>query len=184
MWGLVLSLLTKGWVSIAEIFAGPALTIVFKYWKWFLIGASVLLNFGLAYEWRHVAVELKAEKAAHTKDINDFKNAQAQADSAARAEAAKLKKEGQDAAAKADKDYTTLLSQYRASIVRYGASQSGSKAGGDSQLQSAQSTNGSSESSQFPTEVTISGDDASVCAENTARLQVAHDWALKLNGAN
>lgn len=189
MWSLAISvvfgLLSKFGVSIAEIFGGPIIGIILgnlqKYWKYVILGLSVLLNFGLAWGWSSSHQALTKEKAAHQLDINNFKSAQALANKNAQAEALSLKKAGQDAASKADKSYSTLLSRYHSSLLRYGANQSGSGKAGNSELQSTQSGTGPSSSTDLPPTITITGSDAQICAVNTARLQSVHDWAVELN---
>lgn len=188
MWSLVinvvLGLVPKFGMTIAEIFGGPIFGIIIanfqKYWKYVILLLSVLLNFGLAWGWSSSHTALVKEKTAHQQDITNFKNAQAQATADAKKQAASLKKEGQDAATKADKSYTSLLSQYHASLLRYSANQSAASSAGNSELQPAQSGNGLSSSTDLPATLTITGMDAELCAVNTARLQAVHDWAIEL----
>ena len=157
---------------------------VIKYWQYYLIatlGALLLLSY---HQWQADASSLKIEKAAHVADITAFKTAQAQALVKAQAEKKALIIVSEAKANAADQNYTTLYSQYRVSLLRYKASGSTPSRPSSSEYgDTTQSSDGPSSSTVIPqpTEVmTISLDDANICAINTARLQTAHDWAIKL----
>lgn len=151
-----------------------------KYWYIWLIGLMLVSNSFTGWELKHTRDNLKAEVAAHIKDINDFKTAQAKANEDAKQIQDTLIKRSQDDATKADSNYNHLLAQYRASLVRFNASQSGSKQAGDSQFPSAQNGNGPGADTNLSKGLMISMDDAQICAVNTARLQSVHDWAISL----
>lgn len=183
----ILSVLGKGVGLISGINFGaivPALQSVgqniLKYWQYWLIALLLGVNGFTGYELKHTQDKLKLEVAAHVKDITDFKTAQAQADQNVVATKAALTKESQADADQADANYSSLLSKYRSSLLRFSANQSGTGASSGGQLSTAQGGDGPSASTDLPKSITISGDDAGVCAVNTARLQAVHDWAVNL----
>lgn len=141
-----------------------------------LVALSLVLIFGLG--WCNSTSKLQTEKASHIQDIQTFKNAQKLADDNANKIRKDLEQKAKDESEKADKSYSGLLSQYHTSLLRYKANQSGSVRPGDSKLSTTESFDRPGESPDFS--IKISVDDANVCAENTARLQLAHDWAVSL----
>lgn len=107
-----------------------------------------------------------------------YKQAQAEYTAKALAEKARLETENEERSKKADASYRELLGQYNASIVRYQTSQREISRYYTSTLnQAAASPAGPSQSTDV---LTIPLEDAKICAENTARLSAAHDWALTL----
>jgi hypothetical protein len=153
---------------------------IIKYWYYWAVGALVALNVFTGYELKHAKDALTKEVAAHVKDIQDFKTAQATANSNALTIQTNLAKESKASANQADADYSSLLSKYRSNLLRFEASKGGAGQPGDNQLPTAQGSDGPSTSSQFPQGLTISGADADICTVNTARLQAVHDWATNL----
>lgn len=153
---------------------------IIKYWQYWLIALLFAANLFTGYELKHTRDKLTAEVSAHVKDINDFKTAQAEADKNAQTLKDTLIKESKANADQADSNYDTLLTKYRSSLLRFSSSQSHPGAGGDNQLPTAQGGNGPGAGSEFPKSITISGDDAGICAVNTARLVAVHDWAVGL----
>lgn len=119
----------------------------------------------------------KADKAAYEK---------AQADAEVLWMKAIKKKEDEyaDKAKKADAAYGELASKYADAVRVYAAAQSKARA------TSAASASGSPTSDYRPgedteflevREVVVPVGDLMICAENTARLVIARDWALGLN---
>lgn len=156
-------------------------------WPIWLVGVLIASNLFFVWEWRHTDAALIKERASHAADIASFKQAQATADAKAQSERATLLKESKANADQADAHYSTLASQYHASLVRYAGHQSGTKQSGNNQLSTSGGSNGSSSSSDLPTAVgdlpptiTITSGDAQICAVNTARLSAVHDWAVAL----
>jgi hypothetical protein len=192
MWALLLSFATKIpmlFTPLAPLFAGFNIAAFFgglwsnikKYWREWLIGLFVFTQLGTAFGWYHEHGLLAREKASHVKDINDFKTAQVLATAQANAEKSVLQKESKANADQADAKYTGLLAQYRANLLRYSASQSGTSTTHYSQLPTTQSGNGPSTGTDVSTStstIQITIDDAQICAVNTARLQAVHDWAI------
>lgn len=200
MWGLLLSLVGR----FGSLLAGPisqfitginfgqllstlagfgatVLTSVKKYWKIYLLVFLVGLNFFTAYEWHKDHTALKTEKASHQADISSYKKAQADAQAKVTAEKEQLKVQSKEKADEADKNYSSLLDKYRANLLRYETHQGFSgKSSGSELSESTESGDGPGENSDVPATVTITGSDAQICAENTARLQSVHDWAIHL----
>lgn len=164
------------WELLLSKFLDIATSSLKKYWKLYFVGGLVALNLITAWGWEHEHKSLVQERANHQLDINHFKDAQREADTNAKALAQKLKDEGKAKANEADKKYSNLLAQYRASVLRYKANQSSASSSGNSEFQSAPSSNGPSSSSS----ILITIEDANICAVNTARLQAVHDWTVDL----
>lgn len=181
----MLAALASLWALVSGFNFGPIILFfqtlgssIIKNWKAWLIGLLLLSNVGAAYEWSHTNDLLSKEKAAHAADIATFKKAQADANLAAQKEKVTLQKESKANADQADANYATLLTQYRANLLRYSANQSVAGPAIDHQLSSTQGGNGPGAGSQLPSTLIISSDDAQICATNTARLQAVHEWAL------
>lgn len=179
------NLLTKG-IGLVSNFGTIIPTLqtiganIIKYWQYWLIAVLLVFNALTGYELNHTRNSLKTEVAAHARDITDFKNAQAEADKQAAAVKAALTKESKADADKADASYSILLARYRGSLLRFSSGQGGSGSSSDSQFPTTQGGDGPSSGAQLPKSITISGDDAGICAVNTARLQAVHDWATSL----
>jgi hypothetical protein len=153
---------------------------IIHYWYVWLIVILLSSNGFTYWRWQVNHTQLIKEVAAFNAQAASFKAAQAAATSQANAERALLQKESKADADQADANYATLLSQYNANLLRYRAGQSGTQQSGNNQLPAPQGSDGPSTGPQLPTEITISGSDAEICAFNTARLQAVHDWAVTL----
>lgn len=169
MWG---SLLLK---YITGSLFSDILNNVQKYWKFFAIIALIGLQAYIVHSWYDTNIDLVKEKISHQQDIKDFKNAQDLAATLAKTEVGQLKKENDSAVQKANQDYSNLLVQYRSSVLRYSSKSPTSEPSGG-QLSTPQGSDGPSTSPS----ISITIDDANICAENTARIQVVHDWATNL----
>lgn len=148
-------------------------------WKTWLIGVLVLLQLGTGYGFYHEHQKYLIEVAAHKADNAKFIAAQQAANRQEQAVKNQLQTESKAAKNEADSNYSTLLAKYKLSLLRYAAGKSNSSSTGNNQLSAAQSADGPGESSELPQQITITGSDAEICAENTARLQAAHDWAIQ-----
>ena len=123
--------------------------------------------------------QVDTEKALRKADQESYKAAQAKAEANALMAKAKQEKIDRDNAEKADASYRALLSKYNASLVHFAQSQRAtSYANMSGQAKSPEVFNRPSADTFIPQTVNITFDDAQVCAENTARLQAAHDWAV------
>lgn len=169
MWIVILNLLrgAVGWLSKLPVYV----------WIIAILAVSNLVSFS---QWQHNAKMFTQEKASHTLDIKNFKDAQAKADADAKAMAQALIKESKANAREADANYTILLSKYNASLLRYHTSQSHSSQANSYQPPSPQGGDRPSGGPQLSEAITITLDDAQICAVNTARLQAVHDWAVAL----
>ena len=127
--------------------------------------------------WADSHKTLVKERAEHAVVVQQFKDAQQEANRKAEAKRVELEKKAKDDATKADKRYNTLLTEYRSNLLRYKTSQSVASRSDHSQLPAPEGGNRSGSNTDV---LTISLDDAEVCAINTARLQIVHDWATEL----
>lgn len=158
-------------------FLAILLQVKWYYWVIGALAASTLIaNLG----WTHTSKALKQERTIHAQDIANFKTAQTLANQMAEVQRTQLIQESKVNAAKADASYATLLTQYRASLVRYRANIGSGSQANHNQLSTPQGGNGPSTSPQLLESITISLPDADICAVNTARLQAVHDWATSL----
>lgn len=148
-----------------------------KFWYVPVIGLLLTTNMITNTQYKHVKSQLVAEQVAHKLDNENFKQAQALADKQAKDKEELLKKESKANAEKADASYSTLLGKYNASLLRYKTNQSGTIQPDYHQLPTPQGSDGPSPSPQFSSTISITIDDAQICAVNTARLQAVHDWA-------
>lgn len=181
---MLLGLLSKLPSTAINIFTGINFSSIFaniaKYWYFYTIGVLIAVNLFFSYEWHHTSDLLTKEKAVHAQDIQNFKTAQDIANANAKAEQAALVKESKADAAQADANYSGLLFKYHASLVRYSTSQGASQQADHYQLPTPQGSDGPGSSTDLPKSITITGNDAEICAINTARLQAVHDWAIAL----
>lgn len=148
-----------------------------KYWRYYLPVFLVILQALTAFGWYREHGSLQHEQAVHQADIKSYKDAQAQAT----AQAEQLKKQftlaSKVQADEADQNYSNLYNKYRTVLLRYQATSGSPRPTSNSEPGGAtQSANGPGESA----DVLITAEDADTCAVNTARLQAAHDWAIKL----
>lgn len=162
------------WWTVVLSFLGKI-----KWYVWAL-GVLTLSNLFTYAEWQHTSHALKQERTVHAQDIANFKATQVAANMIANAQRQSLLTESKANAAKADADYSTLLTRYHASLVRYGTHQGHASQPDNHQLPATQGGNGPGTSADVPSTITISGNDAQICAVNTARLQSVHDWAISL----
>lgn len=171
---------------IAYLQWGAIFANVKKYWRFYLPAVLVALNLFTGWRLDQTNKALTTEKAAHTRDVNSFRTAAAEATRIANQIRQNLLKESTDRAKQADASYASLLGQYRTNLLRYQANQSASSTTYSYQLPTPQSSDGPSTSAVVPPAATLSGflaitvEDADVCAVNTARLVAVHDWAIGL----
>lgn len=157
---------------------GPIYDSMKKHFKWWLIGLLALLNVVtgmLLYNGRH---DLTVEKAAHQRDIKSYKDAQAQAEDKVKEVTEQLTEKGKQDAKTADQSYATLNAKYRSTLLRYQTLERTSSGPGSSvPVDTTKGGNGNGGDTELPAALTISGDDARICAVNTARLQAIQEWA-------
>lgn len=156
------------------------------YWRE-AIGGLLLAALAVTGLLLHVArAERDAAIAGRKADRASYVAAQEAARSFALADAAKKDAENVRKADAADARYADLSAQYRAISLRYSAAQS---AAGHANMPAASQAAESADRSSGPTvlpsgSILIPQTDALICADNTARLQAAHEWALSLNESN
>jgi len=123
---------------------------------------------------------LSEERSAHSITILNYEKAQSDAALISTQKAREQEQQNALKAKQADEAYASLLNKFNASIVRYKASAS-QRPAGTIDLSSTSTTTSGSDSSSESTRILITIDDAHICAENTARLKIVHDWADSLN---
>ncbi len=147
-----------------------------------IIGLLVCSNLFTYTGWHLADSALKHERSVHMQDNLAFESGQMAADIRAQAIKDQLIKEAKANATQADANYANLLAQYHASLLRYQAHQGATKPADNHRLPTPQGGDRPGESTQLPetVNITITNEDAEVCAVNTARLQAVHDWAVTL----
>lgn len=139
--------------------------------KWLALGIVTAL-----FVWTQS--QLQEVRALRRLDAQTYKTEQVTAQLKFNEEKEKLENKYETDAKEADANVHGLIDKYNAAILRAKAAQSaGSRPGSTSNSNGTTVFDGPSEG----TKLLISGEDAYICAENTARLQVSRDWALKLN---
>ncbi len=155
---------------------------------WLAIGGSVAMIAGGAWIWR--IDTLRAEHLAALGQCQSEKSEQAEAFRRAQrvaqdlAEAAKARKDAENEAARqqADARYDDLGSRYRALVLRKAAADRRAAGGADlpGADEAAESPDGPGESAGVPIGTfVITESDALICADNSARLEVARQWAIE-----
>lgn len=154
-----------------------------SYWREAISGALLLVLVVTALLLHTARSERDAAIAGRKADRAAYVAAQETARSNALAAAAKKDAENVRKANAADARYADLIAQYRANSLHYSAAQS---ATGHANLpatgQTAESANGPGGLAIVPQgNVLIPQADVLICADNTARLQAAHEWATEGN---
>lgn len=137
--------------------------------------ALVLSNLTWYVCYDNIRDKLVAERTAHEETIESYQKAQMEAEILNLKEARRIENENIKKAQEADATYAGLLRKYNASVLRYQAAQS--TANTVYLSSTSESTDGVNQSREH-TGILISLSDAGICAENTARLKAAHDWAM------
>jgi hypothetical protein len=151
------------------------MTWLLRNWK--LVGIGLLALALGAQAWRagHYKALAALEKAAHAQTVQNYRNAQeaAQATFDAKIKASQLRnKELND---EADGRVADLTAQYHTRVLRHTkASARDSSSGELPEAGVPESTDGPGGDS-----ILLARADALICADNTSRLQSAHDWAVK-----
>lgn len=177
---LIALLSNVNWAALGG-FAGLVGGVLQKHWKIALIALLLVFTIGLGKLYLDEKDHLHTEKVAHAVDVKACRDGAAEAQAKADAKAKQFKKDNQRKADAADQNYNVLIARYRASILRLKANQGGSVGAGSVQADPTQGVDGPSTGAPLPATVNITGEDANICAINTARLQAAHQWAMELN---
>jgi hypothetical protein len=157
------------------------LQYVRSYWREGLIVLLSCFSIVSCSQWSSTHDKLVAERAAHALDIKSFKTAQTQAEQKIKDTTQRLQQESKVKADAADESYRELYAKYRANLLRYKADQ-GVRSGpsGGQQTGTPEEPARSGASPQlYEGEISIAMADANICVENTARLEAAHEWALR-----
>jgi hypothetical protein len=122
--------------------------------------------------------KVKTCKEGRELDRSRYEAAQHEYEAKALSEKQAIEQRNRERAEEADANYGSLLAQYNAALVRRYAS-AGSESGRANLPGTVSSPSGSDGPSSSPVvpEVTITYEDAEICAENTARLKIAQEWA-------
>ena len=120
---------------------------------------------------------LVIEKLGRKNDKLTYEKAQKDAEVLALNKVIEVERKNAEEARKADEAYAGLLSKYNASIVRYQAAHS---APSTIHLSGSSESSDGNYTSSESTEILITLSDAHICAENTARLESARQWAKQL----
>ena len=163
-----------------------ALSLGRAYWRE-AIGGALLIALAVTALLLHAArSERDAAIAGRAADRAAYVAAQETARSNALAAAAKKDAENVKKADDADARYADLSAQYRTIGLRYAAAQSAAgRANLPATAEGTESANGPSGPAVVPSgDILIPQADALICADNTARLQAAHEWAVSLNESN
>lgn len=126
--------------------------------------------------------DLKLEACNSSKDavVEATRAAEAESTVIAINDRNRIEQEYRDHAAEQDEAYHDLLGRYNASLMRYANRGATSRPAASPESGSPGSTDGPGESPDVSNDLIIPFSDAEICAENTARLQTAREWALGL----
>lgn len=143
------------------------------------LGALFLLSLTANYVQRDMYNNCVAAREA---DQKAYKAEQQEAAAIAYRNALEVERKNAERAQQADAAYATLSSQYRASVLRLQAAQ---RTNLPTNLSATPNSTGSVDGPdpsavvpEYPTDLTVSTEDALICADNTARLLAARSWAL------
>lgn len=126
-------------------------------------------------------LRLEACEANTQAIVEATRAAAAEAETIAIQDRNRIEEEYREHAAEQAQAYDDLLGRYNASLVRYANRSPTSRATATPEGGSTGSTDRPSESPDVPDDlILITYSDAEICAENTARLQIAQEWALGL----
>lgn len=156
------------------------------YWRE-AIGGVLLVALAIALLSLHAArSERDVAIAGRAADRAAYVAARETARSNALAAAAKKDAENVKKADNADARYADLSAQYRTISLRYAAAQSATgRANLPASPKGTESADRPGGLAVIPSgNILIPQADALICADNTARLQAAHEWAVSLNESN
>jgi len=142
-----------------------------------LLGVSLVCGAG----WYITNLRLDACEANTDAIVARTTQVQAEATTAAIEDKNRIEQEYRERAEQTDAELADVLARYNASLVRYANRSTSSGTPSPAPSGSPAGVDGPSESPVVPSDViTIPFVDAEICAENTARLQLAREWALGL----
>lgn len=124
----------------------------------------------------HKTTQLELQIQKNENDRKTYENAAIQAKAKAEEVARKKEQEYADIKAEQDAAYSKLLNDYRITLVRY---KNSVRSGGPSVASPTGSTS-SAEGEGGDSFIPVPEDDLRICAVNTAKAQIAHDWVMSL----
>lgn len=141
-----------------------------------LLAGAVVAGVG----WYTTDLKLDTCRANRIADRATYESAQHEYEAKALREKLEIEERNRERAEEADASYRSLLEQYNAVLMRRFAAPRSTDSGTDlpGTAPTSEGVDGPSEGPVIP-EITIPFEDAEICAENTARLEVARKWALE-----
>lgn len=121
--------------------------------------------------------QIVTEQNGRKADQASYKAAASEAKVKNLEEVKKINEENDRKAEVSDDRYDALRKLYDANLVQYARDQATKRNSGTVQLSSVTATTGGGYTTSESTEISISFEDAGICAENTARIQAVKEWA-------
>lgn len=156
---------------------------MFKKYSIYILAAALAAS---SLMWYTTSLKLEASAERVVAAENKIKQVQAECKAAAAQAEAKnlvevkeIETKYEKKADEADARLTELRKQFNANLLQYASRPSGSS--GTVRLSSTSPIAASGYTASDSTEISISFEDAGICAENTARLQAVKEWADKIN---
>lgn len=140
-----------------------------------LVAVGIILSIG----WYATSLKLAAEVNGRAADKSRYEAVQAKTELDFKNYKTDKEKESRDKAAKADADAAALSDKYHAAVLRYQAAQR--KASGPGTVPSEGDTTEGPDGPGSGSLLYVTQRDALICADNTARLQIGHEWSLTLD---
>lgn len=123
---------------------------------------------------------VQTEKNGRLADQASYRAAAAEAKAKNLEEVKKINEQNDRKAEVSDDRYDALRKLYDANLVQYARDQATKRNSGTVRLSEHTFTTSGGDSTSESTEISISFEDAGICAENTARIQAVKDWADSL----
>lgn len=158
----------------------PVLALWLKFRDYVTIGLGVttLIAGGMYYV---TDLRLEACEASKESLVARYDTALAEATLKAEQDKTRIEEEYTRRAEEADSELSDLLARYNSSLVRYANRSTPSGPAPTPEGGSPAGVDRPSTSPVVPNDlITIPFVDAEICAENTARLQIAREWAIGL----
>lgn len=148
------------------------------------IGGGIALALFAAWAWRVDSLragykaQRDAERQAHARTIHNYTEAQKLAEIAFTVKIEAIQKRNKELNDEADSRVAALRADYADRVRKLPkAAQCSAGSAGMPEANGTESTNGPGGDA-----VILDRSDALICADNTSRLQAAHDWALEIMG--
>ena len=145
--------------------------------KLYIMGGLTIAVAALTIALYVTSSDLDACKAGRSADRASYQLASAQAEALALRQKHEVEMKYAQVAQQADENFRVLRDRYHANVVRYEAA---SRASSSSNLPGTSDASSGADRSNSDPVVSIPTNDAMICADNTARLQSAQEWARSL----